>query len=55
MKLFTLKQRRSDPRTTVVYLEIGHTFRAVAERVIWYGVWVLLGAASYRAYLSLTG
>ncbi len=55
MKLFTLKQRRSDPRTTVVYLEIGATFRAVAELVIWYGVWVLLGAALYRALIYMTG
>ncbi len=55
MKLFTLKRRKSDPTTIIVYLELGHTFRAVAELVIWYGVWVLFGAVLYRAYIYLAG
>lgn len=55
MKLFTLKRRRSDPKITVVYLELGHTLRAVAELIIWYGVWVLFGVALHRAFITLTG
>lgn len=55
MKLLSLRRNPDDPTEVEVHLELVATFRAVVESVFWYALWLLLGAALYRAYLHWPG